>query len=33
MLLRIAGDDVDRAYLDRWVTTLGVRAQWEAVHE
>lgn len=33
MLLRIAGDDVDRSYLDRWVTALGVREQWEAVRE
>jgi hypothetical protein len=30
MLLRIAGDDVDRSYLDRWIAALGLREQWEA---
>jgi hypothetical protein len=29
-LLRIAGDDVDRSYLDRWIAAFGLREQWEA---
>lgn len=33
MLLRIAGDGVDRAYLERWVAALGVHAEWKAVQE
>ena len=32
-LLRIAGDAVDRSYLERWVAALGVRAEWQAVQE
>ena len=32
-LLRIAGDTVDRAYLERWVDALGVRAEWKSVGE
>jgi hypothetical protein len=29
-LLRVAGDEIDHAYLRRWVDGLGVREQWEA---
>ena len=29
-LLRVAGDGVDRAYVDRWVTELGLGVQWRA---
>ncbi len=32
-LLRLAGDSVDRSYLDLWVAALGVRAEWKAVQE
>jgi hypothetical protein len=31
--LRIAGDSVDRSYLERWVAALGVREEWKAVKE
>ena len=30
-LLRIAGDGVDRRYLEQWVDRLGMRAEWESV--
>lgn len=30
-LLRVTGDDIDRAYLDRWIGELGLRKQWVAV--
>ena len=30
-LLRLVGDGVDHAYLERWVDALGVRAEWQAV--
>ena len=29
-LLRVSGDEVDHAYLRRWIDELGVRQQWEA---
>lgn len=32
-LLRVAGDTLDRAYLERWVDPLGLRAEWETVVE
>ena len=32
-LLRIAGDSIDRSYVERWVAALGVRAEWKAVQE
>ena len=32
-LLRIAGESVDRPYLEPWVDRLGVRAEWESVRE
>lgn len=30
-LIRLAGDDVDRAYIQRWVMSLGLEQQWAAV--
>ncbi len=30
-LLRVAGDEIDRAYLERWINELGLREQWTAV--
>jgi hypothetical protein len=30
-LLRVQADDLDRAYLERWVADLGLAAQWEQV--
>lgn len=30
-LVRIRGDELDRAYVERWADVLGVRAQWIAV--
>jgi len=27
-LLRLRADDIDRAYIERWLDELGVRAQW-----
>ena len=32
-LLRIAGESVDRSYLERWVDQLGVRAERQSVRE
>lgn len=32
-LLRLAGDGVDRSYVEHWVALLGVRAEWNAVQE
>lgn len=32
-LLRIAGDGVDRSYVERWVAALRLRAEWKAVQE
>jgi len=32
-MLRIAGDSVDRPYLDGWITELGLAAQWRAAQE
>jgi hypothetical protein len=30
-LLRVAEEQIDRDYLDRWITELGLEAQWRAV--
>lgn len=30
-LLRVTGDEIDKAYLDRWIDELGLRATWSAV--
>lgn len=32
-LLRLAGDHVDRGYLERWLDPLGVRSEWELACE
>ena len=32
-LLRLAGDNVDRGYVERWLDPLGVRAEWELLRE
>ncbi len=32
-LLRLAGDAVDRGYIERWLDPLDVRAEWESVRE
>ena len=29
-LVRLHGEEIDRAYLDQWIATLGVGSQWEA---
>ena len=29
-LLRLHGEEIDRAYLDRWIATLGIGSEWEA---
>jgi hypothetical protein len=31
-LLRLAGDEVDLAYIEHWVEVLDVREQWDAVN-
>jgi hypothetical protein len=31
-LLRVAAEDIDRAYLDRWIDELGLRQQWAAAY-
>jgi hypothetical protein len=31
MLLRVRGDEIDRAYVDRWAGVLGVRESWDSV--
>jgi len=31
-LLRVAAEELDRAYLDRWIDELGLHQQWLAVH-
>lgn len=31
-LLRVAANDIDRAYLDRWIDGLGLQQQWLAAH-
>ena len=31
-LLRVAAEDIDLAYLDRWIDELGLRPQWLAAH-
>jgi hypothetical protein len=28
-ILRVQGDHIDRAYIERWVDSLGIRLQWE----
>ena len=30
-LLRLRGEDVDTAYIERWLDALGIRSQWTAV--
>jgi hypothetical protein len=30
-MIRVSGETFDRAYLDRWAETLGVREEWGAV--
>ena len=30
-LVRVTGDRLDRAYLDRWIAELGIQQQWRAV--
>jgi hypothetical protein len=31
-LLRLAGQSLDRAYVERWVTELGLRDEWSRIH-
>jgi hypothetical protein len=30
-VLRISGRDIDRAYIDRWATSLGLTGIWQAI--
>lgn len=32
-LLRLHGEEIDRAYLQRWIAALEVGSQWEAVRQ